>query len=279
MSRAGALVVLVVALLPAVAEGRALRPPATGDWEGHGPHGLALSFELTRTHAGIHADSLTVMRPYSCPATVRRANAQTVPRTEYAGPGAAPPFLQVPLLARPGTIDVSGLLPGSPFPLAIEGRLRGRTRATVTTLRPSFTHDGCWPHTLRFQLRRARRVAVADGHWAGTQTGPNGATVTIQVDVTGRGRLVSSFGFGLYCPGQDPTSDQPAFGLGPDVNGRFIAAGGTFDGADGPTSTLVWHGRFAAGVLTGQISHLGQQCGSDAGDIEAGFTATRASAR
>ena len=279
MSRAGALLVLVVALLPAVAQAHALRPPAAGDWEGRGPHGLALSFQLTRTQKGIRADSLTVMRPYACPATVRRANAQSVPTTGYAGPGAAPPFLQVPLLARPGTIDISGLLPGSPFPLEIEGRLHGRTRATVTTLRPSFSGNACWPRMLRFELRRSHRVAVADGHWAGTQTDPSGATVTVQVDVTGHGRLVSSFGFGLYCPGQDPASGQPAFGLGPDVNGRFIAATGTFSGAYNATSSLVWSGRFAAGVLTGSISHIGQQCGADPGDISAGFSATHVSGR
>ncbi len=275
MVRIGALALIAVMVLAAPARARALRAPATGDWEGRGPHGLALSFELSRTRRGIRADAFTLMRPFGCPATVRSAAASSVARPGYAGPGAAPPALQVPVLARPGTIDISGLLPGSPFPLEVEGALHGPARAVLSTPRPNFKHNACWPRTLRFSARRSHRAAVADGHWTGTLTGTNGATVSVQIDVTARGRMVSSFGFALSCPGDDPASTEPSFSVGPDVNGRFIAANGAFTGALGPTSPVVWHGRFAAGVLTGTISDLGGPCGQDPGALTAVFTATR----
>src|SRR5206468_3615053 len=122
-------------------------------------------------------------------------------------------------------------------------------------------------------VRRAHRVAVADGPWSGTMTGADGATLSVQLGVSARGRMVKPFSFELYCPGAEPASSQPAYGVGPDVNGRFIAADGTF-GAGLPGTPIAWHGRFAAGVLNGSISSLGRACGLDPGALSGRFTAT-----
>src|SRR5579875_2101381 len=86
---AGLLLLLAMVLVPAaVAAVAAAATPRVGDWEGTGPHGLPLSFDLASRHGRLVATNLTVGYGLSCPAESR--DAETVPLTHpaYSGPGA-----------------------------------------------------------------------------------------------------------------------------------------------------------------------------------------------
>jgi len=79
--------------------------PLPGDWEGGGPHGLPLSFELTRRHGHLVASSIAVGYPQSCPADERDAEAVALTDTSYAGPGglhSAGPFERSSAAVLPG---------------------------------------------------------------------------------------------------------------------------------------------------------------------------------
>jgi len=251
----------LAALLPGSAGARSIRPPVVGNWEGRGTHGLSLSFQLARIGSRIRLQALAVTVPVGCPATVRDAVALAGTSAVYAGPRAAPPGLSHPLLSKPGTIGLSAIT--SYFPLFLEGPLVSPRRMTLTMPSPSGKNVACWPRTLRFITQPAARTAVANGRWSGTLANANGVTGTIRLAVSGHGRVITSFAFDLRCP--DNASGAPNYTYGPDVNGQFVAANGTFSGpaahSAAPGLQIFWQGRFSAGAVTGTIVNLGDSCG------------------
>jgi len=265
----------LAALLPASAEARSIRPPVAGNWEGKGTHGLSLSFQLGRIRSRIRLQALAVTVPVGCPATVRDAVALASTSAVYAGPRAAPPGLSHPLLSKPGTIGLSASTPQ--FPVFLEGRLVSPGRMALTMSTPSGKKVACWPRTLRFITQPAARTAVANGRWSGTLAGANSVTGTVRLDVSGRGRAINSFAFDVRCP--DNASGAPNYTYGPDVNGQFIAANGTFSGpaahSAAPGLQISWQGRFSANAVTGTIVSLGDPCGLG-GSQSATFTARHA---
>jgi hypothetical protein len=266
---------VLATLLPASAGARSIRPPVAGNWEGKGTHGLSLSFQLARIGSRIRLQALAVTVPVGCPATVRDAVALVGTGAVYAGPHAAPPGLSHPLLSKPGTIGLSATTPQ--FPLFLEGPLVSPRRMTLTMSAPSGKNVACWPRTLRFITRPAARVAVADGRWSGTLAGANGVTGSVRLAVSGRGRAISSFRFDVRCP--DNVSGAPNYAYGPDVNGQFIGANGTFSGptahSAAPGLQLSWQGRFTPNGVTGTIASLGDPCGLG-GSQSATFSASHA---
>ena len=236
---------VLAALVPASAGGRSIRPPVVGDWEGKGTDGLQLSFQLAHVGSRIRAQALALTLPVGCPATVRDTVAVAGTRPVYAGPHAAPPGLSHPLLARPGTIGLS--LSGQPFPLFLEGPLVSPRRMRLSIQGPSGKNVACWPRTLRFNVQPATRIAVADGRWSGTLTGATGVTGTIRLTVAGRGRAITTFAFNLNC---NSSIGSGSFSYGPDNNGQFIAANGTFSGpaahSAAPALRIAWNGQFSS---------------------------------
>src|ERR1700693_5530200 len=149
-------------LLAASAEARSSRLPDPGNWEGKGPHGLALSFQLARTRSGPHAQALAVTVPAGCPADVRNALAVAgTTKTIYSGPGAAPPGLSHPIGTSPGTMGLT--LNAPQFRVLLEGSLVDHRRAVLTMGRPAGGQMTCWPRALRFEARSAPRISVMDG--------------------------------------------------------------------------------------------------------------------
>src|SRR5919197_3086493 len=183
MGRAWILAAAVAAFLPATVEARAIRPPAVGSWEGNGPHGLALSFQLARRGSRLRATALAVMVPVGCPPTVRQTVTLAGTNPVYAGPRAAPPGLSRPLLSKPGTIGLT--FTAARFVVDLEGPLLNPRRAVLTMSAPTGANVACWPHTLRFTTRPAARTAVPDGAWTGSLTSTNGVTGAIRLVVAG----------------------------------------------------------------------------------------------
>lgn len=265
----------LAALLPASAGARPIRPPVVGNWEGKGTHGLSLSFQLGRIGSRIRVQALAVTVPVGCPATARDAVALAGTSAVYAGPRAAPPGLSHPLLSKPGTIGLSLTTPR--FPVFLEGPLVNPRRMKLTMSAPSGRNMACWPRTLRYIVQPAARTGVANGRWSGTLAGANGITGTVRLAVSGRGRAIDSFAFDVRCP--DNPSGAPNYLYGPDVNGQFIAANGTFSGpaahSAAPGLQIAWHGRFSANAVTGTIVNIGDPCGLG-GSQSATFTASHA---
>jgi hypothetical protein len=265
----------LAALLPASAGGRAIRPPVVGNWEGVATHGLSLSFELGRIGSRIRVQALAVTVPVGCPATFRDAVAVAGTTAVYAGPRAAPPGLSHPLLSKPGTIGLS--LTAPQFPIFLEGPLVSPRRMTLRMSKPSGKNMACWPRTLRFITRPAARTAVPTGRWSGTLSAANGVTGTVHLAVSARGRAIDSFAFDVRCP--DNAGGAPNYTYGPDVNGQFIAANGTFSGpaahSAAPGVRIAWQGRFSGNAVTGTIGSLGDPCGLG-GSQSATFTAGHA---
>jgi hypothetical protein len=247
-ARASALALAVLPLcLPASVEATSIGPPALGSWEGRGPQGLALSFELRRVAGAIRAEALAVSVPIGCPARARNTIAVAGTNAVYAG--------------KAGTIRVT--LDAPQYPVDLQGPLLSPRRTVLTMAAPSGRARACWPRALRFDVAPARRVPVADGEWTGTVKGAHGMSGTIQLRVAGRGRAITSFSFAVNCPGV-PAASRPTYRFGPDVNGQFVAASGTFSGPAAALATpglrLVWHGRFAPGRVSGTVSRFGDPC-------------------
>jgi hypothetical protein len=147
----------------------------------------------------------------------------------------------------------------------------------LTMSGPSGKNVACWPRTLRFITEPAARTTVADGRWSGTLAGANGVTGTVRLAVSEGGRVINSFAFDVRCP--DNASGAPNYTYGPDVNGQFIAANGTFAGpaahSAAPGLQISWHGRFSANAVSGTIVNLEDPCGLG-GSRSATFTASHA---
>ena len=118
----------VLAVAPVVASARRPAPPTPvlGDWEGVGPHGLPLSFNLARVRGRVTISDLTVGDPLLCPGRLAPTNANGYPQALYLGPG-APPVLR--LGGQPGEISIRVGM-GAPFSPEWDGRLLSSRTAT-----------------------------------------------------------------------------------------------------------------------------------------------------
>ena len=114
---------------------------------------------------------------------------------------------------------------------------------------------------------------MADGRWSGTLTGATGVTGTIRLTVAGRGRAITTFAFNLNC---NSSIGSGSFSYGPDNNGQFIAANGTFSGpaahSAAPALRIAWNGQFSTNAVTGTLANVSDPCGSGE-SVSATFTA------
>jgi hypothetical protein len=274
----GRRIALVAAAVIAVSAGanpsgswaRTVIAPVLGDWEGAGPHGLRLSFELVRKGGGVAALDYALGLPTGCRSTGTATwDATTVPRIEYIAPGTVLHGPFPPL----GPTHFEFVIPPTkkdPFPVTMTGTFSNARRGVVTIASP--TRFGCvrtgWPRTLRFKLTAAHRVAVADGVWSGAVTGPPaGMTGSVKIRVIDGGRIETDFLTTYSCP----ANGVGTFEIGPlPTEGYLIAASGSIGGAKG--TERAWAGRFGAGGLLGG-KLLASGCGSPT--PHSGFTARR----
>lgn len=255
------LVVAVAALIPMGLVGvtpvwaRArISIPRAGDWEGGGPHGIPLSFELARRHGRLVATSIAFGSPTSCPATPRDTEVMPLFRPAYHGPGGMPanPFFTGGLpvtLSGEAPDHLGSLLISGAFTSPDTGWFRvpgGRTRL----------HCG-WPtRTTIWRVHLARRRPVRNGSWTASLAGPGITGGSVDVTVIGQGRVVSSFSGQLDCQASDGSQSNESFGSNPAY--EFIRPGGSFyspqdTNLSGGLPTL-WAGTFsAAGALSGTL--------------------------
>jgi hypothetical protein len=224
-----------------------------GDWEGIGPHGLPFSFSLGREHGRITISDLTPGDPLYCPGHLEPTDAYSYPRATYIGPGALP---VVRINWQPDEILIRAGR-GAPFAPEWDGRLLGPRKATLTTPAPANEPKGCgWSSkTLTWRLAPAKRVPVKPGAWTGAVTVPGG-TGTVSVTVMPSGRIVQLFKVSVDCP-----AGGGSFSAGPAKVGGFIAADGSFEDANRPSS---FQGRFTTGgTLAGRLTaSLPKSCGA-----------------
>ncbi|MGH2868756.1 MAG: hypothetical protein ACRDNK_14495 [Solirubrobacteraceae bacterium] len=260
----------MVAGAPAAPAARADLRPALGDWEGAGPHGLGLSFELVRVGGHEVARDLALGLPTSCRSTGDQTwDASAISRVEYVAPGTALHGPFPPL----GQSQFELILPPAKnqrFPLTMPGTFSSPRRGVISILSSQL---GCahtaWPKTLHFALSATRRLPVTDGLWTGTVTGPAGATGTVKIRVIDGGRIESDFAAAYSCPPAIGASGNFEVGPLPTV-GFLIEASGAIGAAKG-TETF-WSGHFGAhGPLTGTF--VGSACGSPT--LHPTFTARR----
>jgi hypothetical protein len=248
---------LVAALVagPLVAAPRSgpVPSPVLGDWEGIGPRGLPFSFSLARVRGRITISDLTTDDPLYCSGSLEPTNAYAYPRATYIGPGALP---VVRINWQPDEILIR-VGRGAPFEPEWDGRLLGPRKATLSTPAPTNEPKGCGWSTKRltWRLAPAKRVPVKPGVWTGAVTVPGGSG-TVSVTFMPSGRIVQLFKVSVRCP-----SGGGSFSVGPAKVGDFIAADGSFEDANRPSS---FHGRFApGGSLTGKVTaSLPKSCGA-----------------
>lgn len=244
--------------------------PSTGNWEGHGPHGLPLSFSLVRRGGKLELTSLTAGSPASCPAIPRDAEAVPLTNVSYAGPGGA---TGVGSAALP-PVALSGDVPKTTRRVYVRG---GFTSPVSGTFSVHIQKNlGCgWPDsTLTWSVHRARRRAVSDGTWTGPLIAKGLINGNVRLVITTQGRVVSSFTSFFTCltdtqQGNTLFRSVPAF--------EFIRGDGSFysplTGARLRGHNTTWSGRFAAsGKLTGALS-IFDDCTNHL--IRARFSATR----
>jgi hypothetical protein len=228
----------------------AARPirPVLGDWEGSGPLGLHLSFALTRRGGHVVIADFSLGLPTGCRATGAMTwDVDLQPNVEYIAPGTVLHGPFPPL----GPHQFELFLPPTrqqPLRAPFLGSFATARRGTLAV--PSPTRYGCrhtrWPRTLRFALRAAARIRVADGLWTGAVTAPAGASGTVSIRVIGHGRIETDFAAAYSCP--PPGGGSGEFEIGPlKTVGYLIAADGSIGATRGTQS--VWRGRFGAGGL------------------------------
>lgn len=229
----------------ATASGGGGAVPLPGDWEGTGAHGLPLSFSLARRHGRLVATSVALGAPLTCPATERDAEAVPLADVSYAGPGGG---------ERSSPADLSGQIAQANV-AHITGAFATRRSGTFSV---QVTSDvGCgWPSgTLTWQVRKSRRVWIADRTWTARLSGPDITAGRIELKVAALGRVVQSFRSSFKCRtasshGATHLTAAPAYEfIRPD--GRFYSP---LDGNTVKGHPTLWVGRFtAAGVLTGTL--------------------------
>lgn len=246
-------VVLVVACVPAAQAAPGTAVPLSGNWEGTGPHGLPLSFQLARQGGRLIATSLAVGYPASCPAVKRDAEMVPIADPVYGGPG-SPTSRDVPPGSTPAFL--SGRVPRTNQPVYVRGGFTSPRRGTFSV---QITKKiGCgWPDkTLTWTVHHARRVRVGDGTWTGPLTATGLINGNVRLVVGGQGRVVDSFTAFFTCQSDTEQGNTnlravPAFEL--------VRPGGGFYS---PLAAVriaghraTWTGRFSArGKLRGTLS-------------------------
>jgi hypothetical protein len=251
-------------------------PPLTGNWEGKGSRGVAMSFRLRRVShrisliGGITATSPTA--PVLCPAGPRSAAAVHYSGAEYLGPG-SPPISIFHFAPRYVDIQVVGSGQFSDW----AGKLRSRTKMVLTAAGPVHQPKSCgWPQRLRWVVRRQRRVPVAAGSWTGSFNGPE-VTGALHVHVTAAGHIVDAFSAQPECAAGGPAPP----GVSASDAEEFIDRRGQFAGPLGPNTIngvdVSWTGRFAGDTLTGAVTLFDQCARPPHGALVADFVAHPAS--
>lgn len=176
----------------------ATAPPRLGTWEGKGSRGVQISFRLVRRRGRVTvARGMTVTLPtlpVLCPAGPLTAAAVHYRLVTYSGPG-SPPISIFHYGPRELTFDVYD----SGISAVYVGRLRNRHTMVLSAPAPARQPSGCgWPHKkLRWVVRRAHRVHVADGTWSGTLDSGG----TVDVHVSAGGSIVDAFQARVTCRG------------------------------------------------------------------------------
>jgi hypothetical protein len=244
----------VVGVAPAWA--RSTRPasvPHVGDWEGSGPHGIPLSFELVRRHGRVVATSIAFGAPTSCPATPRDTEVLPLFRVAYHGPGGAPANV---LLTGGLPVTLSGKAPDHLGGLLIAGTFTTHRRGwfRVTSARTRL-HCG-WPTGARiWRVHLAHRRPVKDASWTAPLTGAGITGGSVDLAIVGQGRAVRSFAGQLDC---QSSSEQGTESFGANPAYEFVRADGSFYS---PQDTnliqgvpTLWKGTFSAtGALSGTL--------------------------
>lgn len=218
--------------------------PLPGDWEGAGAHGLPLSFSLARLRGQLVATSIAVGAPLTCPATERDAEAVPLADVSYtpSGAGGSSP---ADLSGQAGNGDIAHI--AGEFATPRSGSFYVQVTGNV----------GCgWPSgTLTWQVRRARRLHIADRTWTAALNGPELVDGRVELKVAALGRVVQSFRSSFRCQ-TDSWRGTNRFALAPAYefirpDGRFYSPLHRNAVKHHPT---LWAGRFtAAAVLTGTL--------------------------
>jgi hypothetical protein len=234
---------------------RAAIHPILGDWEGSGPDGLGLSFQLVRHGRRMAVRDLALGLPSGCRSAGNPAwEAGAVPMVEFIARGTVLNGSLRPLGPAPFEMIIPSTSAGA-LPVVMLGRFFTPSRGTLSILSPKVEcATGGWPKTLRFTIASDHRVAVDDGVWAGSVTSaPGGGTGTVQIRVTDGGRIETDFQASYTCS----DGHTAGFQIGPlPTIGNLIAADGGIGGII--SGEVVWSGRFSAGgQLTGTFTSLG----------------------
>jgi hypothetical protein len=241
--------------------------PRPGDWEGMGPRGLPISFELVRRHGHLVATALAAGYPASCPAVKRDAAAVPLVNPAYAGPGSG----AVPVGAQAA---LSGRIPRSARLAILRGHFSSVGTGTFSV--PIRKKLGCgWPgRTVTWIVHRATRVRIGDGTWTGPLTSPGLINGNVRLVVGARGRAIDSFTSFFTCitdtqQGNTNFRAVPAF--------EFIRPGGSFysplNGGLVRGHRTTWSGKFSpAGGLSGTLTIFDDCTGKL---VRAHFSATR----
>jgi hypothetical protein len=243
------LLVLAASVSTASASGSAT--PLPGNWEGTGPHGVPLSFNLVRQGGHLVLTSLAAGSPATCPALPRDAEAVPLAGVSYAGPGGA---------TGSGTanlpVTLSGRIPASAQRVFLRGAFVSPGAGTLSV--PIQKKLSCgWPDgTLTWSVHRSPRRKITDGTWFGPLTAPGLINGNVRLSVSAQGRVVQSFTSFFTCltdtqQGNTTFRSVPAF--------DFIRRDGSFysplTGTRLHGHTTTWSGRFtASGTLTGTLS-------------------------
>jgi len=247
--------------------------PRGGDWEGSGPHGLRMSFELAGAGRSARLRYLAVSLPSGCRVGAAPSFYATYfARTYYYPPTRYPEAILggVFEIKPAGDFAIVGIDSRLPkFPLVIVGRFSTARAGTAAVPAYQFKcQTGGWARTLHFALSARRRSGVADGTYTGTVVGPPpGVSGTLRATVVGGGRVLTDFAVSWTCP-----DNGGGFELGPSTaTGEFIGS----DGAIGEHWTPLgrWSGHFGpGGHFAGTFTNVGS------GDCTQGqntaFTAT-----
>ncbi len=249
--------VLIFCLLGATAAGpvavaaAASAVPQAGDWEGTGPHGLPLSFELVRHGGRLVAAGLAVGYPASCPAVARDAEGVPLDNPLYAGPDG--PSTGAFSSSPPAVL--AGQIPGAKQRIFLSGSFStGRTGSfSIKTSKKI----GCgWPAaTLTWTVHRSARRPVADGTWTGPLTATGLINGNVRLVVGAHGRAIDSFTSFFTCV-TDTQQGNTNFRVVPAYD--FVRPGGGFysplNGGLVRGHATTWAGTFSsAGRLSGTL--------------------------
>lgn len=218
--------------------------PSAGNWEGVGADNLPLSFSLARRHRRLVATSIALGAPFICPATER--DAETIPLSEvsYTGPGGAGGSSTAVLAGQAGHGDIA----------RISGQFATSTSGTFSVQVKRDVGCGWQNGTLTWQVRRARRLRIADRTWTASLNGPDIAG-QVELTVAALGRVLASFRSSFTCQtataeGTNQFAAAPAYEfIRPD--GRFYSP---LHGDAVKRHPTIWSGRFtAAGAVVGTL--------------------------